>query len=112
MKPRDRPRLDSGLPPPLERQLIRRYGRTPAGRMKLAAALKALAVLVRRHPRAMLDMVGSGAVQAARVGVQEVSARVGRYERDEAAAARPPARRPLTRREWRRFRKALDRAGS
>jgi hypothetical protein len=95
----------SGLPLQVERRLMRHYGRTPAGRIKLAAALRALGVLVRRHPKATLDMLGAGAVQAARVGVQELTHRLSRYDRDEAA----PERRRLTPREWRRFRKLLDR---
>ena len=86
MTPREPiPRVRSGLPRPLERRLMRKYGRTTAGRMKMAAALRALAVLIRRHPRAALDMAGAGLVQAGRVGLQD-----------------------LTRRELRRFRKLLD----
>jgi hypothetical protein len=99
------PDLDTGLPHALERRLIRRYGRSAGGRMRLAAAVRALVVLVRRHPRAALDMAGAGMVQASRTGVRELTARLGRYDRSPAAA--PRAR--LTRREMRAFRRLLDR---
>jgi hypothetical protein len=100
----------------LERRLVRRYGRTPGARIRLAAGLRALAVLAGRHPRAMADMVAAGALQAARTGVQELSGRLRGWEEAApagAAAAEPGAEAPraLTRREWRRFRKLLDRAG-
>ena len=93
----------TGLPRPVERRLVRRYGKTATGRMTLAAAVKALSVLVRRHPKAALDMAAAAALKAGRVGVQGLTERLGRLERP--AAAEP--RRPLSRRERRRFLRAL-----
>jgi hypothetical protein len=99
------PHLDTGLPHALERRLVRRYGRSAGGRMRLAAALRALVVLVRRHPRAALDVAGAGMIQASRTGMRELTARLGSYDRSVAAAPRPR----LTRREMRAFRRLLDR---
>jgi len=93
----------------VERRLVRHYGRTPGSRIKLAAVLRALAVLARRHPKAMVDMVASGAIQAARTGVQEVNARLRTWTGAEAEPPPLPTRRRLTRREWRRFRQLLAR---
>jgi hypothetical protein len=107
MRRPEAPDLDTGLPRALERRLARRYGRSAGRRVRLAAALRAIVVLVRRHPRAVLDMAGAGMVQASRTGVRELTARLGRYDRP--AVARP--RRPLTRRELRAFRRLLDREG-
>jgi hypothetical protein len=102
-----------GGPGRLERALVRRYGRTPGSRIRLAAAVRALAVLVRRHPRAAADMAAAGAIQAARTGVRELHARLGAWERpaEPPAAEAREARRPLTRRERRRFRRLLDGGG-
>jgi hypothetical protein len=72
--------------------------------MRLAAGLRAVVVLVRRHPQAALDMAGAGMIQASRTGVRELTARLGRYDRSLAA----PGRR-LTKREVRQFRRLLDR---
>ena len=105
MRRPEAPDLDAGLPRALERRLARRYGQSAGRRVRLAAALRAIVVLVRRHPRAALDMAGAGIVQASRTSVRELAARLGRYDR--SAAARP--RRPLTRRELRAFRRLLDR---
>jgi hypothetical protein len=101
------PEARSGLPRPIERRLMRHYGRTPAGRIRLAAALRALGVLVRHHPKAALEALGAGAVQAGRVGVQELTRKLRRYDR----AGPGRARRPLTRREMRAFREILERGG-
>jgi hypothetical protein len=91
----------TGLPAPVERRLVARYGQTSAGRIGLAAAVKALTVLIRKHPRAAVDMAAAAALKASRVGVQGLTERLGRLERTE------PPRRPLTRREMRRFLKLL-----
>jgi hypothetical protein len=101
----DDPDPGGGRPGPLERRLMRRYGRGTLGRMKVAAGFRALSVLLRRHPRAALDMAGSGLVHAGRVGVRDLTRRLRRYDR---SGARPPAR--LTRREARAFQRLLDRA--
>ena len=99
------PDLDTGLPPALERRLARRYGRSAGRRMRLAAALRAIVVLVRRHPQAVLDMAGAGMIQASRTGVRELTARLSRYDRPQATSPR----RRLTRREMRQFQRLLDR---
>ncbi len=96
----------TGLPGPVERRLVNRYGRTAAGRVGLAAAVKALSVLIRRHPRAAVDMAAAAAVKAGRVGVQGLTDRLGRLERPT------PPRRPLSRREVRRFLDVLREAGA
>jgi hypothetical protein len=95
----------TGLPAPVERRLVDRYGRTMTGRIGLAAAVKALSVLIRRHPRAALDMTAAAALKAGRVGVQGLTERLGRLERP----ATP--RRRLSRREMRRFIELLDAEG-
>jgi hypothetical protein len=99
----------SGLPRPVERALMRRYGATTAGRMKAAGVMRALVVLLGRHPRAALDMAGAGLLQASRVGVRDLTRRLARYDRE--AATKPPARPPMTRAELRRFAMCLDRRG-
>ena len=90
----------TGLPAPLERRLIDRYGRTASGRITLAAAAKALSVLLKRHPGAALDMAAAAAVKAGRVGVHTLAERL-----EHLATLRPTAikRRPLSRPELRRF---------
>ena len=98
----------SGLPKRFERRLQRHYGRTPTGRVKLAAALGALGVLVRHHPKVMLSMIGAGAIQAARAGVRELTGQVGRLDKPGELLPTPNRRRPLRRGEARRFRKFLD----
>ena len=86
----------------------RKSRQNPAGRIKLAAVLRAFGVLARKHPRATLDALGAGAVQAARTGVRELNQRLSRYEEESSVPERPL----LTRREWRRFRRLLDRAAN
>jgi hypothetical protein len=78
----------------------RRLARGPLGRVGLAAALQALGALVRRHPRAALDMLTSGAAAAGRVGAEELSARLRPAARP--AVRRRPAR--LSAQERRRLR--------
>lgn len=92
----------------LERRMMRRYGRGPLGRMKVAASFRALSVLLRRHPRAALDMAGSGLVHAARVGLRDLTGRLRRYDRPPVNGGR---RRP-TRAELRRLRRFLERDGA
>jgi len=94
----------TGLPAPLERRLIDRYGRTASGRITLAAAAKALSVLLKRHPRAALDMAAAAAVKAGRVGVHTL---VERLEHLGAPRQRTIKRRPLSRPELRRFLRLL-----
>jgi len=94
----------TGLPGPVERRLIDRYGQTARSRIALAAAVKALTVLLKRHPRAALDMAAAAAIQAGRVGVQGITGRLAQLERRE-----PPAvdGRRLSRSELRRFMRML-----
>jgi hypothetical protein len=105
MRRPEAPDLDAGLPRALERRLARRYGQSAGRRVRLAAAVRAIVVLVHRHPRAALDIAGAGIVQASRSSVRELTARLGRYDRPQAAKTR----RRLTRREMRAFRRLLDR---
>ena len=100
---------ESGLPKRVERRLERHYGRTPGGRVKLAAALGALGILVRQHPKVLMGMIGAGAIHAARAGVKELTSQVGRVEGEKELPALE-GRRSLNREEARRFRKLLDRA--
>jgi hypothetical protein len=95
----------TGLPRPVERRLMKRYGSGTARRMGLAAALKALTVLVKRHPRAALDAAAAAAISAGRVGVQGLTERVARLDRGAAPAAR--RLRPLSRAERRQFLRLL-----
>ena len=94
------PEARSGLPRPLERRLMKRYGRHRRRADQAGRGAQGAGVLVRHHPRAALEMLGAGAIQAGRAGVQELTRKLGAYDR--------PARRnaccPLSRRELRRFR--------
>ena len=103
----DRERSLTGLPRPVDRRLVRRYGKTATARMKLAAAAKALSVLLRRHPKAALDMAAAAAVAAGRVGVRGLTNRVARLDRHphRPAPTEPPRR--LKRSEQRRFLRLL-----
>ncbi len=88
----------------MERRLIDRYGRTASGRITLAAAAKALSVLLKRHPRAALDMAAAAAVKAGRVGVHTVAERLERLATPRQTAMK---RRPLSRTEVRLFLRML-----
>ena len=90
----------TGLPGPVERRLIDGYGRTTSARIRLAATIKALSVLLKRHPGAALDMAAAAAVKAGRVGVHAL---VERLEHLEPPRQRAIKRRPLSRPEVRRF---------
>ena len=100
------PRAESGLPRPLERAVMRRYGKTTGSKMKTAGMLRALGVLLRRHPKAALDAAGAGVLQAGRVGVQDLTRRLSPF--DPAARESDPHPR-MSRRELLRFAKALER---
>jgi len=95
----------TGLPAPVEKRLINSYGRTARGRISIAAAAKALSVLLRRHPGAALDMAAAAAVKAGRVGVHTLVERL-----EQLGPARQPTikRRLLRRREVRRFLRMLS----
>jgi hypothetical protein len=58
--------------------------------------LKALGVLVRRHPKTALEMAGAGLGEAGRVGFQEVKAAVmpSRKPQEEGGDAAAPAASP------------------
>jgi hypothetical protein len=94
----------TGLPGPVERRLLDRYGRTAPSRIALAAAVKALTVLLKRHPRAALDMAAAAAIQAGRVGVQGITERLAHLEGKPSEVDRPQ----LSRREVRRFIRMLQ----
>ena len=90
----------TGLPTPVERRLVARYGRTVPARIALAAAVKALSVLLKRHPRAALDMAAAAAVKAGRVGVHVLVERLEHLETPREPAIK---RQALSRPEVRRF---------
>jgi hypothetical protein len=75
----------------LKRLVLKRYGKTAAGRIGAAAVLKALGVLVRRHPKTALEMAGAGLSEAGRAGFQEIKAAVipssDTYQEGSAAAS-------------------------
>jgi hypothetical protein len=52
--------------------VMKRYGKSATGRIGTAAVLRALAVLIRRHPGAAFDMLGAGITEAGRSGVAEL----------------------------------------
>lgn len=99
----------TGLPRAVELRVLDRYGGTKARRVGIAAIVKALSVLLRRHPRAALDMAAAAALQAGRAGVQEMTGALRRFERAEPQARPATRARPLARREVRRFLKLLRR---
>jgi len=94
----------TGLPRPLDRRLVKRYGQSTPARIKLAAGMKALSVLLRRHPGAALDMAAAAALKAGQLGVH---AMVERLERVPTSDQTTPPRRPLSRSEARRFLRML-----
>ena len=47
------------------------------------AAVKALSVLLKRHPGAALDMAAAAALRASRVGVHTVTERIAKFELEE-----------------------------
>ena len=100
----------TGLPRVVERRVLKRYGGTKARRVGIAATVKALSVLLRKHPRAALDMATAAALQASRAGVREMTGALRRFERPETEARPATRARPLARREVRRFLKLLRRA--
>lgn len=70
------PDAHSGLPKPVERLLMRPYADSARGRIGASAALRALGVLVRKHPKAAFDMVTAGAAQAGRTGLTEIKGKL------------------------------------
>jgi hypothetical protein len=108
------PDARSGLPKPLERRLLKPYADTMMHRMEAAAAVRALGVLIRKHPRAALDMLGSGLAQAGRVGIKELKRKFSRAPRKAERPAPIEAPRPemakLTKKELRKLCRALAEA--
>ena len=51
---------------------MKRYGKSPAGRIAASSMLRAVGVLIRHHPKAALDMAGSGLKEAGRSGIKEI----------------------------------------
>ena len=72
MSGRHEPDARSHLPRRIERRLLRRYATSAFGRIGSTAVLRALSVLVRRHPRAALDAASAGFAQAARTTFHEI----------------------------------------
>lgn len=70
------PDAHSGLPRPVERLLMRPYAETAKGRIGASATLRALSVLVRKHPKAAFDMLRAGATQAGRTGLGEIKGKL------------------------------------
>ncbi len=66
------PETRSGLPDLLEKSLVSDTGNSAFARMKAAGKLRAIGVLVRKHPRAVFDALSAGIWQAGRVGVDEL----------------------------------------
>jgi hypothetical protein len=67
------PHAHTGLPRSLERRLLKPYADTLFGRIWSAGALRSVSVLLRRHPRAALHVVGSGVLQAGKAGIEEIT---------------------------------------
>ena len=82
---------------------VRRH-RSARSRVAREAGLEALKVLLKRHPRAALDVAAAAAVKAGRVSIQTLTERL---RPDEPSA---PKVRHLTRAEIRQFLKALSRS--
>jgi hypothetical protein len=91
----------TGLPTPIERHLVDRFGRTASARHTLAAAVKALSVLARRHPAAALDMAATAAVKTGRVGVHRLAEKLSLPHPDPPVANRQPPSRTEIRRSLR-----------
>ncbi|WP_420962378.1 hypothetical protein [Brucella sp. IR073] len=70
------PETRSGLPHFLEKRLAGNTGDSAFARMMAAGKLRAIGVLVRKHPRAVFDALSAGIWQAGRVGVDELLAAV------------------------------------
>jgi hypothetical protein len=80
----------------------------PLGRVGLAAALKGMGTLVRRHPRAAVEALAAGAAAAARSALSEVQAAVEAPRGRRADPSRRRRVRGLTKPERRRLREFLD----
>lgn len=70
------PDAHSGLPKPVERLLMRPYAGSATGRIGASATLRALGVLVRKHPKAAFDMLRAGAAQAGRTSFGEIKGKL------------------------------------
>ena len=68
----DLPDARSHLPRPVERRLLKPYAGSALGRVTSGSALRALSVLVRKHPKAALHVFASGTATAGRIGWSEV----------------------------------------
>jgi hypothetical protein len=101
------PDAHSGLPKPIERRLVSPYSGTFLGRIGAAAVVRALGVLLRKHPRAALHIVGAGALQAAKATYTETKKTL--LSRSQPSAAHQP--RPITKidkQKLKALRKALE----
>lgn len=97
-------RRSPGLPRAVERRIVHHLSDTALGRIEAAAAIRALGVLVRRHPGAAADALGAGLVHAGRAGVAELRRRL-----DEPRATPAPRPARLTGKDRRRLIRALKR---
>ena len=84
------PDAHSGLPKPVERLLMRPYAGSARGRIGASATLRALGVLVRRHPKAAFDMLRAGAAQAGRIGLGEIKGKLFPRRAEDRTGEVPP----------------------
>lgn len=105
------PDARSGLPKSIERRLVAPYADSFLGRISAAASVRALGVLIRKHPKAALHMVGAGLAQAARTGWTETKrAIVDRPAHPGTAEISEPEHRvtKLDKRKMRQLRRILE----
>ena len=101
------PDAHSGLPKPIEQRLVSPYSDTFLGRVGAAAVVRALGVLVRKHPRAALHIAGAGALQAAKTSYSETKKAIfGRSS--EMSAEQPRALTKVDKKKLRELRKLLE----
>jgi hypothetical protein len=70
------PETRSGIPHFLENRLVGNTGDSAFARMIAAGKLRAIGVLLRKHPGAVFDALSAGIWQAGRVGVEELRSTV------------------------------------
>jgi hypothetical protein len=101
------PDAHSGLPKPIEQRLVSPYSDTFLGRVGAAAVVRALGVLVRKHPRAALHIAGAGALQAAKTSYAETKKAI--FGRScETSAEQPRAMTKVDKKKLRQLRKLLE----
>jgi hypothetical protein len=65
------PEAKTHLPGPIERRLLKPYAGSALGRVASGGVARALSVLIRKHPRAVLHAVAAGIAVAGRIGWDE-----------------------------------------